>query len=217
LVTAEQAAATARAQLRTAFNDTLAPVAQQIGKVATALTCERREALQAQTISKVLSSAVSLVDANRARACWFELELGNPRRLRPVDHVGRSTSPSTLFIEGTRSGDSVFAALDRGEGRYVRNVDAEPPAGWDTTLSRAYKTFIAVPVEVGGRLFGMLTLDSLHSDDFTGDEVPGLRLLGDLLADALAIGGNEGAQIPSQSGPHELSLDGHVPAEASAR
>lgn len=138
LVTAEQSATAARAQLRTAFNDTLAPVAQQIGKVATASTCERRELLQAQTISKVLSSAVSLVDANRARACWFELQPSNPRSLRPIDHVGRSTSPSTVFIEGTRSGASVFAALDRGEGRYVPNVEEEPPAGWDSTLTSVF-------------------------------------------------------------------------------
>jgi GAF domain-containing protein len=208
-----QAAAAARAQLRTAFNDTLAPVVQQIGKVAIATTCERREAYQAQTITKVLSSAVSFVDADRARACWFELTPGSSRRLAPVDHVGRSTAPSTVFVEGTRSGDSVFAALDRGEGRYVPDVDEDPPAGWNTAVSRAYKTFIAVPVEVGGQLFGMLTLDSLRPDDLTGDEVPGLRLLADLLADALAIGAGSGATIPSQAGVRELSIATQLPAD----
>jgi hypothetical protein len=214
LATAEQSADAARAQLRTAFNDTLAPVAQQIGKVATAKTCERREALQAQTISKVLSSVVSLVKAARARACWFELDEGSPRTLRPVDYVGRSTPPSTVFQEGTRSGDCVFAALDRGEGRYVPSVDDQPPAGWDPARSRAYKTFIAVPVEAGGQLFGMLTLDSLRSADLTGDEVPGLRLLADLLADALAIGtGVASTGVPTQTGARELSLTTQRPAE----
>lgn len=170
LASAEATIAQARAQLRTTFNDTLAPVAQQIGKVATAPT-EKREALQAQAISKVLSSAIGLVDADRARACWFALENDGGRALVPMDHTGRSVGPTTVFEEGTREGDSVFAALDRGEGRYFPNTDLTTPAGWDATRARGYQTFIAVPVAVGDRLFGMLTLDSRRAGDFTGDEV----------------------------------------------
>jgi hypothetical protein len=207
LQSAEESAAAARARLRTTFNDTLAPVVQQIGKVATA-PHERCEAMQAQAISKVLSSVISLVDADRARACWFALECHGPRRrLLPVDHVGRSMRPTTVFDEGTREGDSVFAALDRGEGRYVPSVQQSPPSGWDAARSRGYTTFIAVPVETGGRLFGMLTLDSVREEDLTGDEVPGVRLLADLLADALAI---TPAAVPSATptdvGSQQLTL-----------
>lgn len=188
LLSAEEAARVARARLQTAFNDTLAPVAQQIAKVATATSGERREAMKAQSVSKVLHGAVNLVDADRSRACWFELVAGPPRSLQPRDHAGRAIAPTTVLCEGTPQGDSAFAALDHGEGRYVPDVETSPPAGWDASLSRAYRTFIAVPVTAGSRCFGMLTLDSLQPADLTGDEVPLLRLLADLLADALAIG-----------------------------
>lgn len=155
----------------------------------------------------MLSSAITFVHADRARACYFGLAEGSPRRLHPVDHVGRSTAPTTVFEEGTQEGNSVFAALDRGEGRYVPSVDLEPPAGWNPARSRTYKTFIAVPVEVGGRIFGMLTLDSIRAEDLTGDEVPGLRLLADLLADALAIGRTPASpQVPTQTKADVVSL-----------
>ncbi|MFN8080764.1 MAG: GAF domain-containing protein [Kineosporiaceae bacterium] len=187
LLDAESAAAAARKQLATTFQDALAPVAQHMARVAADTAPERRESLQAQSVSKVLAAAVQLADVNRARACWFDLVEGSPRTLIPRDHHGRDTGPTTEFTDGCGEGIDVFRMLDRGEGRYVADVDCAPPPDWDSNRKRTYKAFIRVPVGTSGRCFGMLTLDTTEPSDLSGDVVPSMKLLGHLLAVAMGM------------------------------
>jgi transcriptional regulator with GAF, ATPase, and Fis domain len=51
---------------------------------------------------------------------------------------------------------------------------------------QTYKSFAAVPVAAGQNAFGMLMVDTLDKDGIRRTDVPLIRLLGGLLAVALA-------------------------------
>ena len=174
--------------MRVAMNDALDPIVRQLGRIAVADGRREREELREQTIPMVLYSAALLIGPDRLRACWFELDDGSPRALRPVLHEGRAGAPRTTFVEGTPSGDPVFELLAVNTHRFCEDVDVAPPPGWDPTHAHEYRTFLAVPVVAGDEAYGLLTVDSLVPGDLTVGDVPLLRLLAGLLADALAYG-----------------------------
>ncbi len=144
--------------------------------------------LLAVTVPMVLYSAALLIGPDRVRACWFELDERSPRALRPVLHEGRAGGPRTTFVEGTVAGDSVFELLTANAHRFCEDIRVDPPPGWDPTHPHDYQTFLAVPVVAGTKAYGLLTVDSLVAGDLTEGDVPLLRLLAGLLADALAYG-----------------------------
>ena len=69
---------------------------------------------------------------------------------------------------------------------FCPDLDADPPPGWRITAPQTYKSFAAVPVAAGQNAFGMLMVDSLDLGGIRREDVPLVRLLGGLLADALA-------------------------------
>jgi len=174
--------------MRTAMNDALDPIVRQIGRIAMASNSKDRIALREQTVPMVLNSASQLIGPDRVRACWFRLDDGKPRALRPELSEGRAGAPRTTFVEGTAVGDPVFDLLARNEHRFCADVSVLPPPGWDPTRLHDYRTFLSVPVVAGSRALGLLTVDSLLPGDLTEGDVPLLRLLAGLLADALAYG-----------------------------
>jgi hypothetical protein len=183
-----QAAEIVAVDMRVAMNDALDPIVRQLGRIATASRRERDE-LREQTIPMVLYSASLLIGPERVRACWFRLHnWRRPRRLSPELSEGRADALRTEFVEGTPSGNSVFELLTHNMHRFCRDVLTSPPAGWDPTHPHEYRTFISVPVVAGNQAFGLLTVDSLLPGDLTEGDVPLLRLLAGLLADALAYG-----------------------------
>jgi hypothetical protein len=182
-----QAAEAVAVDMRVAMNDALDPIVRQLGKIAVSGRRERDE-LREQTVPMVLYSAALLIGPDRVRACWFRLDEGSPRALRPVLHEGRAGGPRTTFVEGTAAGDSVLELLRTNSHRFCEDVRAAPPPGWNPTHPHDYQTFLAVPVVAGTRAFGLLTVDSLVTGDLTEGDVPLLRLLAGLLADALAYG-----------------------------
>jgi hypothetical protein len=183
-----QAAEIVAVDMRVAMNDALDPIVRQLGRIGTAGRRERDE-LRQQTIPMVLYSASLLIGPDRVRACWFRLHnWRGPRRLRPELSEGRADALRTEFVEGTPSGDSVFELLTHNTHRFCEDVLASPPPGWDPKHPHEYRTFISVPVVAGNTAFGLLTVDSLLPGDLTEGDVPLLRLLAGLLADAMAYG-----------------------------
>jgi hypothetical protein len=182
-----RAVETVAIDMRVAMNDALDPIVRQLGKIAVSGRRDRDE-LREQTVPMVLYSAALLIGPDRVRACWFELDERAPRALRPVLHEGRAGGPRTTFVEGTVAGDSVFELLTANAHRFCKDVHVDPPPGWDATHPHDYQTFLAVPVVAGTKAFGLLTVDSLVAGDLTEGDVPLLRLLAGLLADALAYG-----------------------------
>jgi GAF domain-containing protein len=188
---AERAAIAAAVAMRVTMNDALDPIVRQLGRIATAGSRRDREALQQATVPMILDSAAHLIEAPRVRASWFRLAEGRPSTLVPDQYAGRADEPRTTFTQGTVEGDYAFTMIRHNEHLVCADVDTEPPPGWPTPAHHTYKSFIAVPVVAGHRAFGMLTVDTVEIAGVSEAEVPLVRLLAGLLADALAHGSGD--------------------------
>jgi GAF domain-containing protein len=106
--------------------------------------------------------------------------------LVPAQYSGRVDDPLEPVAEGTAEGDLVFGMIRRNLHLFCPDLDASPPPGWRVTAPQTYKSFAAVPVAAGQNAFGMLMVDTLDTDGVRRADVPLIRLLGGLLAVALA-------------------------------
>ncbi|MFL6055142.1 MAG: GAF domain-containing protein [Actinoallomurus sp.] len=188
---AEQAAIEAAVEMRVTLNDALDPIVRQLGRIATTTNRQERSNLREATVPMILDSAAHLIDAERVRACWFRFVPGKPRKLEPAYCAGRADEAVTIFEEGTVEGDSVFAMIRHNEHVLALDVEADPPPGWRGSADHGYRSFVAVPVVAGQRAFGILTVDAIDVAGVTEAEVPFVRLLAGLLADALAYGATD--------------------------
>jgi GAF domain-containing protein len=189
--TAEQQAMDAAVEMRVTINDALDPIVRQLGRIATATNRQERGNLREATVPMVLGSAAQLIKGRRVRACLFRLEDGSPKKLVPAEYAGRADAPVTVFVEGTDEGDSVFEMIRRNEHTHSDDVDRDPPEGWHGSAEHGYRSFLAVPVVAGQTPYGMLTVDALNVGGVSRSDVPFVRLLAGLLADALAYGAND--------------------------
>ncbi|WP_193611922.1 GAF domain-containing protein [Nocardioides lijunqiniae] len=176
----------ARAETRAAVNDALDPILRQLGGISAEPDRAVREQLIAQAVPFVLNAASSLIGEERSRSCWFELTDETPPRLVPILHVGRTGSPTTTFVTGTPAGDAAIGMVLAGENLLCRDIEADPPPGWDFSKARDYRTFISVSVIAGQNAYGMLTLDALDAGALTNDDLHLLNLMASALAAALA-------------------------------
>lgn len=182
----EQAALDAAVAMRVTLNDALDPIVRQVGRVATAASRHEREALREAAVSMVVDSAAHLVGSGRVRACLFQFAPGPPRVLMPTQYSGRVDDPLEPIAEGTREGDLVFDMIRRNHHLFCPDLDADPLPGWRVAAPQTYRSFAAVPVAAGQNAFGMLMVDALEKDGIRRADVPLVRLLAGLLADALA-------------------------------
>jgi GAF domain len=182
---AHRAAVDAAVAMQVTMNDALDPIVRQLGRVATAARHDRAPLAEA-TIPMVLDSAAHLAGTGRVRACLFRFAPGTPTMLVPTQYSGRVDDPLEAITEGTTEGDLVFGMIRHNQHLFCPDLDASPPQGWRVTAPQTYKSFAAVPVAAGPNAFGMLMVDSLDHGGLRRTDVPLIRLLGGLLAVALA-------------------------------
>jgi GAF domain-containing protein len=94
--------------------------------------------------------------------------------------------PLEPIAEDTAEGDLIFGMIRRNQHLFCPDLEASPPAGWRIIAPQTYRSFAAVPVAAGQNAFGILMVDALEQDGVKRTDVPLLRLLAGLLADALA-------------------------------
>ena len=75
--------------------------------------------------------------------------------------------------------------INNRDARLVEDVDTAGLPGWTPGASE-YRTFICAAVFAGRRVFGILTVDSLHPGDLSEDDLDMARLFAQLLATGLA-------------------------------
>lgn len=183
---AQRAAVDAAVAMQVTMNDALDPIVRQLGRVATAGGRREREALQEGMVAMVVDSAAHLAGSGRVRASLFRFGPGAPRALVPAQYSGRVDDPLEPITDGTVEGDLVFGMIRHNQHLFCPDLDAEPPAGWRLTAPQTYRSFAAVPVAAGQNAFGMLMVDALEPGAIRRTDVPLIRLLAGLLADALA-------------------------------
>jgi GAF domain-containing protein len=185
-VTAQQAAVDAEVAMLVTMNDTLDPIVRQLGRAAAAAGRREQEAARQVVIPMVLDSAADLAGHGRVRASLWQFEPGAPRVLAPAQYTGRVDDPLGPIAEGTAAGDVVFGMIQHNQHLFCPDLDADPLPGWPVTAPQTYRSFAAVPVAAGQNAFGMLMVDTLERDGIRRADVPLIRLLGGLLAVALA-------------------------------
>lgn len=183
---AGRAALDAAVAMQVTMNDALDPIVRQLGRVVTAPGRHERGALRQAAVPMVLDSAAHLTGRGRVRACLFQLADGTPRRLVPAQYSGRVDDPLEPITEGTQEGDLVFSVIRHNQHLFCPDVAAGAPPGWRISAPQTYQSFAAVPVAAGGSAFGMLMVDALEKDGIRRSDVALVRLLGGLLAIALA-------------------------------
>jgi len=183
---AEQLAVDAAVAMRVTMNDALDPIVRQLGRVLTATGRPEREALREAAIPMVVDSAAHLAGTGRVRACLFRFTPGRPGVLMPTQYSGRVDDELDPITEGSAEGGLVFGMIRRNEHLFYPDLDTAAPPGWRLAAPQTYKSFAAVPVTAGQNAYGMLMVDALESNGIRRADVPLLRLLAGLLADALA-------------------------------
>ncbi len=183
---AQRAAVDAAVAMRVTMNDALDPIVRQLGRVATAAGQHDRDALAEATIPMVLDSAAHLTGSGRVRACLFRFTPGTPGMLVPSACAGRVDDPLDPIAEDTPQGELVFGMIRRNQHLFCPDLADGPPPGWQVTPPQTYRSFAAVPVAAGTDAFGVLMVDALDAGGIRRADVPLIRLLGGLLAVALA-------------------------------
>ena len=183
---AEQLAVDAAVAMRVTMNDALDPIVRQLGRVVTAPAGPDREALQEAAVPMVVDSAAHLAGTGRARACLFRFAPGTPDLLVPTQYSGRVDDPLDPIAEDSAQGGLVFGMIRQNEHLFCPDLDRAAPPGWRVRAPQTYKSFAAVPVAAGQNAYGMLMVDALEGNGIRRTDVPLVRLLAGLLADALA-------------------------------
>lgn len=183
---AEQLASEAVATYKVKVHDMLIPLSLTVGEaVAAARTAERREA-QLALRQMAVAFAAENVGPDRSRACYYQLSGSAPKRHVDLRNWhGRHKVPRPSFAEDSPRGQLVMNMIDDRDARLVANVDEADLPGWSPGASE-YKTFICAAVYAGRRVFGILTVDSLHPGDLSDDDLDMARLFAQLLATGLA-------------------------------
>lgn len=182
---AQRAALDAAVAMQVTMNDALDPIVRQLGRVVTAAARDRAPLAEA-AVPMVLDSAAHLAGTGRVRACLFRFAPGTPMTLVPAQYSGRVDDPLEPITEGTTEGDLVFGMIRHNQHLFCPDLDTGAPPGWRITAPQTYRSFAAVPVAAGPNAFGMLMVDSLDAEGIRRSDVPLIRLLGGLLAVALA-------------------------------
>ena len=182
---AHRAAVDAAVAMQVTMNDALDPIVRQLGRIATAGRHERA-ALAEAAVPMALDSAAHLAGTGRVRACLYRFAPGTPTVLVPAQYAGRVDDPLEPITEGTTEGDLVLGMIRHNQHLFCPDMGTSVPPGWRITAPQTYKSFAAVPVAAGQNAFGMLMVDSLDSGGIRRQDVPLIRLLGGMLAVALA-------------------------------
>lgn len=183
---AEERETRVRIESRVEMNQALDPIVRKLGELSVAARKTDRNSIRAQVMSLAVSAASQIVCPKPdVRACFFEFQEGSPKKLVPTEHhVGRIGTTRSTFIEGTPDGDAAIGMVESNGDRLCRDVQEEPPPGWNSK-KRDYRSFISVAVVAGDTAYGMLTVDAPESGSLTVDDVNVLRVLAGLLAAAM--------------------------------
>ncbi len=177
---------TAAAQYRTAVKDALRPVAGQIAEMQ-GMTPKKREAQLEKVATQVVGSMQLLLnEVDGLRAVVYKLT--DPDHLEKIASLGREQDPARNFERhpGGRP-DVAFDALSENRSQLVPDVRRANQAGrGGHGTDHGYLTYIAVPIVVGDRGYGMLTLDASLADSFTDTDLKVCEFVAGLLGIAFA-------------------------------
>ncbi|WP_448062843.1 GAF domain-containing protein [Cellulomonas hominis] len=193
-------AADARDEFRLTLYDQFAPISRQLSLMATVPAADRKIEL-GKTIRDALNCAVGLTPAEKVRATYFK-RVEHPESVpafEPDATAGRGDPPQSVFRRDPTDveGWPVWESAEADRPRFCRDVQSEPPPGWDVTKVRKYRTFITVPVRSGDDLVGLLTVNAPKPGDLSEDDVGTMWVIAGLVGAAIGIADGRSRRITS--------------------
>lgn len=192
----DQAVKTARAaqeEFKVVLYDQLAPLARELSRMARKPIAQRRTMLDS-TIGVCVSAASGLAGENtRSRATYFRRATRDGvDAFIPGPTIGRGDPPQSVFRRDPKSaeGMAVWQYAENDQARFVVDVQASPPPGWDPNRVRAYRTFITVPVRAGDSLVGLLTVNAVNPGDLSENDVTSMQVIASLIGTAHGMATN---------------------------
>lgn len=179
----------ARAERTVEFNNVLAPLASSLSRIPSRGPLRERQRGVAVFLADATNACVGLPGVKGVRATFFAVdEVDEARRFSPWDTKGRGDPPVSVFRrDDDGEGAEVWRLADVGEARFVYDTETEEIPFFNRNRERKYRTFITVPVTVGGDAVGLLTMNAPEPGDLTSEDVDTMRLVADLVATALGM------------------------------
>jgi hypothetical protein len=131
------------------------------------------------------NSLVQFAGVPGARSCYFDYEHSDQeKKLVCSIHAGWDPKPRTEFSSANPDHAEIFQLLESRQSELIEGVDIENPPRFPPNID--CKTFIFIPVATSAEIFGLLALDTLHTDELEQQHVNKMLLLAQLLGLALA-------------------------------
>jgi hypothetical protein len=178
--TAEQLALEYRSRLGRTMGEAVIPIGDLLGRISMAQGADRA-GLQGQLRQRVVDAAAGLVGAAGPRAVFYALE---GRTLRVAAWAGRPDAPVTVLARSDPATEAAYAMLEHRERILVRSTRRRGAV--DLGLGGDYATWLAVPVALGARALGIVTLDARAAGTLETSDVEIVAALAQMLATGLA-------------------------------
>ena len=186
---ADDEAQVAGTTMRLAMSHVLLPALSYVVSGLDPKNREASDAVVAEAVVMVLSSAVSLCERggqSRVRACWYRADVSDKEVVfKPKRHLGRGVQPSTCFSSNDARGAALARLVINDETELYEDLDTSKPKDWKTG-GTSYRTFMVVPVRTNNRMFGLLTVDADEPGALTEADVLVVKVLAWVLALALS-------------------------------
>jgi len=177
---------TSAAKYHTAVKDALKPVAELIAEMPSRTPGQRRGRLNQVAHQVAGSMQLLLSEVEGLRTVVYEVR-DDAQRLTQIAYSGRGDKPGDFERHPQGEADEAFDALEQNRSRMVPDVRVEKAAAQHRHgIDHGYLAYIAVPIVVSTKGYGMLTLDAPQPDSFTKTDLYLCEFVAELLSVAFA-------------------------------
>ncbi|MFE2123580.1 GAF domain-containing protein [Rhodococcus aetherivorans] len=165
----------------------LSPLMQKVAGTVAETDPQRRREHFSSVLQSVVNAASEMIGPRPVRASVFQYTEGADRMVaHPTAFAGRRDKSERVY---TTESPTLHQALI-GKPRFVEDAKNE---------NLAYKTYMTHPIMAGGKLYGVLSIDSPNSKDISPDDEYLLQFLSVVAAIPYAL-----EQAPSQPVNHRF-------------
>jgi hypothetical protein len=173
------------------------PLLEKLGPLVRSRWAATRTNLATELKQTALSALKEVIDPSipRLRANYFKLKYPPSQDRGPYlqDAASTATAPRDRFDLGNKSSESDAILEMLAKEGYIFTPDwvTDPPAGFETTRERGYRTFISAAASDGMDVDGMISVDSPESGSLREADAVVVQLVGTIIAISEAVRDNK--------------------------
>ncbi len=181
-----------RKEFLVALEAGILPLLEKLGTLVRARRAPTKAVLASDLKGLAFSALKEVIDPSipRLRANYFKLRFSDPGDAMYLQEAGSTaTAPRQRFdlTSGTAESDAILEMLAQNKFVFTDDCVENPPAGFDATRERSYRTFISATASDGVEVDGMLTVDSPVAGSLTGADATLVQLVATIIAISEAV------------------------------